>query len=240
MIFNEKIRSAFLLFIALFLCSVSVVAQDSGEEDNGEEQTTKQETNENPGRHTFWQVDLGVSIPSGTTDIFNGPTEIVFFEAPRPYKDHYRDGFTANFAGGYMTDDGYDASISFRITKVNYNNLGTSQILLSTPEEFSSFLLETQFYLGRRIHSVRRKTASPYFGVAGSFGSLEHYSAKLKVPDEATFTLSGIVGYEVPLQIDEVTSQMITIRFQAEMVALASGERPRYLNLTFGIRGYLD
>ncbi|MCH9032496.1 MAG: hypothetical protein IIB00_09600 [candidate division Zixibacteria bacterium] len=240
MIFNDRILSAVSFFIALLISPATVIGQNVGEEDGGEAQTAEQETNENTGRHTFWQVDLGMSIPSGSSDIFNGPTEVVFFEAPRPYKDHYRSGFTANFAGGYMTDDGYDASISFRITKVNYNNLGTSLILLATQEEFSSYLLETQFYLGRRIHSVRRKSASPYFGVAGSFGSLEHYSARLSVPDEATFTLSGIAGYEVPLQIDPVTSQMITIRLQAELVALASGERPRYVNLTFGIRGYLD
>ena len=240
MIFNERVTPAILFLVALSICPATVVSQNVGENDDNDERSAKQETNENPGRHTFWQVDLGLAKPIGSSEKFNGPTAIVTFPAPRPYTYFFREGYTANFAGGYMTDDGYDASISFRITKVNYNNQGAREIRLVTDEDFSSYLLETQFYLGRRIHSVRRKSASPYFGVAGSFGSLEHYSARLSVPDEATFTVSGIVGYEVPLQIDQVTSQMITIRLQAELVALASGERPRYINLTFGIRGYLD
>lgn len=200
--------------------------------------------------HSYWGVDVGLTIPTGSSARFNSPLSIDFFEAPRPFSDYYRESYTANFYVGIITELGFEASISFRITKINYSNEGESIINEDNEEliiggvnspiaDFSSYLLGTQVYIGQRMKPINERGESLYFGVAAELSTLKHYSQFVNTPEEGTYSFSFIVGDEIPIQKDPRTFQMLTLRLQGEFVALASNDRPRFFQLTFGVRGYI-
>lgn len=193
---------------------------------------------------TFWSLEFGPSFPIGSSEAFYIPTNIIGVNPPEPYANFFREGYTINIATGIMTDLGFEASLSFRITKVNYNNRATAQILADTRALFfettySSYIIGTQVYLGQRLKPISEREESLYFGVGMELGALKHYSSRISAADKGTFALSVIVGDEIPIQRDPKSFAMLTLRIQAEFVAMANQERPRFLHLTFGIRGYL-
>jgi len=222
-------------------------AQEPVEEDSIYADTISEsalQTAPTPGHHRYWQVDLGVAFPVGTTRKFNAPQDIFFLDPAQAYTDYYRAGYSANFQFGVSTDEGYDAAVSLRITKVNYTNLATSLIQsneLGSEAEYSSYLFETQLSASRRVRPFFTREESLYFGVAVSLGSLEHYAARLQVPDEASFSVSLFAGDEIPLFRDpDEPWRMLTFRPQFEFTAIANDTRPRYTAITFGIRGYIQ
>ncbi|MFQ5606817.1 MAG: hypothetical protein ACE5GA_02635 [Candidatus Zixiibacteriota bacterium] len=196
--------------------------------------------------HTFWGVDLGLSIPTGSSKRFNSPLFVDFFEAPRPFSEFYREGFTVNFYAGMITELGFEASLSFRATKINYSNEGESEIQTALEDigingaenDLSSYLLGTQAYIGQRMNPISRRGESLYFGVAAELSTLKHYSNFIPAPEEGAFSFSFIAGDEIPLQKDPHSFQMLTLRLQGEFNAFASNDRPRFFHLTFGLRGY--
>lgn len=249
------LRGLALIIVALSLPLVSVAQTES----EGEEETrggfTLEDVNEEDdggsSNHTFWGTDVGLTIPIGSSERFNSPLSIDFFEAPRPFSDFYRESLTVNFYGGIITELGFEASISFRITKINYSNEGQSRINVASDSldfggqnspiaDFSSYLLGTQVYIGQRMKPISERGESLYFGVAAELGTLKHYSDFVNTPEEGTFSFSFIVGDEIPIQKDPRTFQMLTLRLQGEFVALASNDRPRFFQLTFGVRGYIN
>lgn len=188
--------------------------------------------------HSFWGIDFGVSMPTGSSKRLFTPTDIVFFEAPEPYANYFRAGPSANFYLGMMTEEGFEASIGFHMTKLNFSNEARPYIS-DENGTYSSYLIGTQVYLGQRIKPVRRRRESLYFGVAAELSSLKHYSSGFDGPDDETFALSFIAGDEIPFQVDPSGFQMLALRIQVEYVALASVERPRFVSLSFGVRYYL-
>ncbi len=248
--------------LALIILALALPGPALGQsESEGEEETpdgyTLEDVKEEGGggvfNHTFWGADVGLTIPTGSSERFNSPLSIDFFEAPRPFADFYRESFTANFYGGIITELGFEASISFRITKINYSNEGESIINIDSEalntggqggqdspiSDFSSYLLGTQIYIGQRMNPIGDRGESLYFGVAAELGTLKHYSDFVNTPEEGTYSFSFIVGDEIPIQKDPRTFQMLTLRLQGEFVALASNDRPRFFQLTFGVRGYI-
>lgn len=250
---DEKLSPVYwpaALALMVFILPLAAFGQT---ESAGEEETpegfTLEDVHEDEDfalHHTFWGVDIGLAIPTGSSERFNAPNFIEFFEAPRPFSEHYRESYTTNFYGGIITELGFEASISFRITKINYSNEGESKINaesdsrdLGSVADFSSYLLGTQVYIGQRMNPIIERGESLYFGVAAEFSTLKHYSNFVNTLDEGTYSFSFIFGDEIPLQRDPRTFQMLTLRLQGEFVALASNIRPRFFQLTFGVRGYI-
>lgn len=244
------------LALTVFMLSLAPAALGQTESD-GEQETPDgftledvKEEEDGAFNHSFWGMDIGLTIPTGSSERFNSPLSIDFFEAPRPFADFYRESYTVNFYGGIITELGFEASISFRITKVNYSNEGESIINADSEArnigdpnspiaDFSSYLLGTQVYIGQRMNPINERGESLYFGVAAELSTLKHYSDFVNTPEEGTYSFSFIVGDEIPLQKDPHTFQMLTLRLQGEFVAMASNIRPRFFQLTFGIRGYI-
>ncbi len=192
----------------------------------------------------FFGVDLGLVKPIGSAEAFYLPNTIALSGgAPAPYSDYFSAGITTNFYAGVMTDEGFEASISFKITKVNYTNFAEGIVQSEVSEfsrgsSFTSYLLGSQIYLGQRMKPFKGGQESLYFGVAGDFSSLKHYSTGLTIPEDQTLSVSFIAGQEIPLIKDKRGERIFTFRVQTEFVALASSSRPRYIGLTFGIRQY--
>ena len=193
----------------------------------------------------FFGVDLGVVRPVGSAGLFYLPNTIAFADgAPEPYSNYFSAGITTNFYAGLMTAEGFEASVSFKITKVNYTNFAEGIIQsgvsdVSRSGAFSSYLLGSQVYLGQRLRPVATGKESLYFGIAADISALKHYSDQLTVPEDQTLSVSFIAGEEIVLAKDGQSGGSFTFRLQTEFVALASSERPRYIGLTFGIRQYL-
>lgn len=256
-LFENKLSPvALAMALIIFSLSPPLTAYGQTEPESDEETPdgySLEEVDENAGgvfNHTFWGVDVGLTIPTGSSARFNSPLSIDFFEAPRPFSDYYRESYTANFYVGVITELGFEASISFRITKINYSNEGQSIINEDNEEliiggvnspiaDFSSYLLGTQVYIGQRMKPINERGESLYFGVAAELSTLKHYSRFVNTPEEGTYSFSFIVGDEIPIQKDPHTFQMLTLRLQGEFVALASNARPRFFQLTFGVRGYI-
>ena len=244
-----------LTLIALMFCMAPAAPGQTGPD--GEEETPEGYTLEDVAKtgvdvinHSYWGVDVGLAIPTGSSARFNSPLSIDFFEAPRPFSDYYRESYTTNFYVGIITELGFEASISFRITKINYSNEGESIINEDNEEliiggvnspiaDFSSYLLGTQVYIGQRMKPINERGESLYFGVAAELSTLKHYSQFVNTPEEGTYSFSFIVGDEIPIQKDPRAFQMLTLRLQGEFVAMASNDRPRFFQLTFGVRGYI-
>ncbi len=199
-----------------------------------------------PGKHNmrFFGADIGVVEAIGSAEAFFLPNTIALAEgAPEPFADYFSAGVTTNFYAGIMTAQGFESSVSFKITKVNYTNLAEGIIQaeirdLTTSGSYSSYLLGSQIYIGQRMQPISKSKESLYFGIAADFSTLKHYSNLAVAPDDQTFSLSFIAGEEVLLLNDKNTERMFTFRAQVEFVALASSERSRYLGLTFGFRQY--
>jgi len=194
----------------------------------------------------FFGVDIGAVKPIGRSGLFYLPNTIAFADgAPEPYADYFSAGITTNFYAGLMTPDGFEASVSFKITKVNYTNFAEGIIraesnTVTAGATFSSYLLGSQLYLGQRLKSVADSKESLYFGVAADVSALKHYSSsQATVPEDQTLSVSFIAGEEILLARDTAGRGRFTFRIQTEFVALASSQRPRFFGLTFGIRQYL-
>ncbi|HSH00031.1 MAG TPA: hypothetical protein VLB27_08275, partial [candidate division Zixibacteria bacterium] len=117
--------------------------------------------------HHFWGVEFGPSFPVGSSKRFYLPRNIVFNQSPEPYSEFFREGYSANVYTGIMTDDGFEASLSFRMTKINYTNQGTAQNLddvrdIAPNATFSSYLLGTQVFLGQRLKPIYSRRESLY------------------------------------------------------------------------------
>ncbi len=223
--------------LGLTLCmSLMMSASDLFADDNGSD----------PGSHNrrFFGADIGVVEPIGSAEAFFLPNTIAFAEgAPEPFADFFSAGITTNFYAGIMTEQGFESSVSFKITKVNYTNLAQGIIQaetrdLTTGGSYSSYLLGSQVYIGQRMQPISKSKESLYFGIAADFSTLKHYSNLAVVPDDQTFSVSFIAGEEILLLNDKSTDRLFTFRAQIEFVALASSERARYIGLTFGFRQY--
>lgn len=226
------------LILTASLTPLSALAQRGADSDSGSDAAEPKEY------QRFWSLDFGPSFPIGSSEDIFIPTNIIRVNPPEPYSDYFREGYTMNLATGVMTDLGFEASLSFRITKVNFNNQATAQIITDTRDQlrettYSSYLMGTQFYIGQRMKPLYEREESLYFGIGFELGAIKHYSDRFSTPDDETFALSFIVGDEIPLQRDPESTSMVALRIQTEFVALASQERPRFIHLTFGIRGYL-
>ena len=254
-LYKDKLSPESLTLIALMLFMAPAAPGQTGSESEEEtpEGYTLEDVAETGGdvlNHSYWGVDVGLAIPTGSSARFNSPLSIDFFEAPRPFSDYYRESYTTNFYVGIITELGFEASISFRITKINYSNEGESIINEDNEEliiggvnspiaDFSSYLLGSQVYIGQRMKPINERGESLYFGVAAELSTLKHYSQFVNTPEEGTYSFSFIVGDEIPIQKDPHTFQMLTLRLQGEFVAMASNDRPRFFQLTFGVRGYI-
>ncbi len=192
----------------------------------------------------FFGVDIGLVEPVGSAEAFYLPNTIALANgAPEPFSDYFSAGITTNFYAGVMTTEGFEASISFKITKVNFTNFSEGIIQSGTSESsgggsFSSYLLGSQIYLGQRLKPLKSGKGSLYFGVAGDFSTLKHYSQQFTAAEDQTLSISFIAGQEIQLIKDRNSERVFTFRVQTEFVALASSSRPRYVGLTFGIRQY--
>lgn len=198
--------------------------------------------------HTYFKflgVDLGLAAPTGSSTFFNSPTGPQGpYSSPRSYSDWYREGYLANVYTGIITEDGFEASISFHMTKINYTNEATAiiQTDLDQLSEFgssvSSYIFSTQLYIGQRMKPIWRRQESIYAGAALELGTLTHESSRVNFRNEPTYALSLIGGYEIPISRSGESFDMFTMRIQSEFVAIASDERPRFFYLSFGIRQY--
>jgi hypothetical protein len=219
--------------VLLFFSASDVEAEDSG--GGPEEHNLK-----------FFGADIGVVSPIGSAESFFLPNTIAFSRgAPEPYADYFSAGITTNFYAGIMTDKGFESSISFKITKVNYSNFAEGIIQAETRDitrsgSFSSYLLGSQVYIGQRMKPISESKESLYFGVAADFSTLKHYSNLITAADDQTLGVSFIAGQEVLLLNDRNTQRLFTFRVQVEFVAIASSERARYFGLTFGFRQYFQ
>lgn len=229
---------ATILFVPKAHCQT-----DQPEEETGDGYTLSDYEEPTPGNHRFWSLEFGPSFPTGSSERFYIPTNIIGVNPPEPYSNYYREGYSVNLATGVMTELGFEAALAFRITKINFTNRA-SALIVSDPANsliertYSSYLLGTQIYLGQRMKPLAEREESLFFGVAVELGALKHYSERFSTPEEGTFALSVIAGDEIPLQRDPEDLSMIALRVQLEVVALASEERPRFFHLTFGVRGY--
>jgi len=199
-----------------------------------------------PASHNrkFFGADIGVMNPIGSAEKFFLPNTVIPARgAPEPFANFFSAGITTNFYAGVMTQQGFESWVSFKISKVNYTNLAEGDIQGATREitqsgSFSSYLLGSQIYIGQRMQSLSKSKESLYFGVAGDFSTLKHYSNLVTAPEDQTFSLSFMAGEEILLLNDKNTDRIFTFLVQVEFVALASSERARYIGLTFGFRQY--
>lgn len=246
----RRLRLLFALCLALAPASFAVAQSESDPESEAdgepEEGYTLTEYEEETGVYNrrFWALEFGPSFPVGSSERIYIPTNIIGVNPPEPYSEFYREGYSVNIATGVMTELGFEASLSFRITKINFTNRATAQILSDSRDNlnettYSSYLLGTQLYLGQRLKPITERGESLFFGVGLELGAVKHYSERFSADDDASFALSVIAGDEIPLQRDPDNFSMLTLRIQTEFVALANEERPRFVHLTFGIRGYL-